>query len=68
MVIRWEDFNKKNKNKLYKQYKNTGNIELELQYKQYGNKLNRLLFEAEKEHYEKHLNENKSNLKNLGVF
>ena len=53
----------KNKNKLYKQYKNTGNIEHELQYKQYRNKLNKLLFEAENEHYETLLNENKSNLK-----
>ena len=53
----------KNENKLYKQYKNTGNFEHELQYKQYRNKLNKLLFEAEKEHYVTLLNENKSNLK-----
>ena len=32
-------------------------------YKQYRNKLNKLLFEAEKEHYETLLNENKNNLK-----
>ena len=62
MVIRWDEDVNKNKNKLYKQYKNTRNIEHELQYKQYRNKLNKLLFEAEKEHFETLLNENKSNL------
>ena len=32
-------------------------------YKQYGNKPNKLLFEAEKEHYETLLDENKNSLK-----
>ena len=34
----------KSKNKLYRRYKNTRNPEHELQYKQYRNKLSKLLF------------------------
>ena len=53
----------KTKNKLYRRSKNTRNPEHELQYKLYRNKLNKLLFEAEKGHYEKLLNENRNNLR-----
>ena len=34
-----------------------------MRYKQYSNKLNKLLSEAEKDHYEKRLNENRNNLR-----
>ena len=53
----------KTKNKIYRRYQNTRNPEHELQSKQYRNKLNKLLFEAEKDHYEKLLNENRNNLR-----
>ena len=39
------------------------NPEHELQYKQYRNRLNKLLFKAEKDHYKTLLNENRNILK-----
>ena len=56
------------KNKLYMHYKKSGNPEDEMVYKKYRNTLNKILVETERKHYESLLNENKSNLKNLGVF
>ena len=46
------------KNKLYRKQKVSGNSEHEKLYKQFRNKLNKLLIDAEKEHYEKLLLEN----------
>ena len=51
------------KNKLYRKQKISGNSNDELIYKQFRNKLNKLLADAEREHYEKLLIENKQNLK-----
>ena len=53
----------KTKTKLYRRYKHTGNAEHGILYKQYRNKLNKLLFGAEEEHYETLLNEYRNNLK-----
>ena len=58
----------KEKNKLYRQQKLSGNPEHEIIYKQYRNKLNKLMLHAERDHYQNLLEENKSNLKNHGVF
>ena len=51
------------KNRLYRRQKRTGNPEHESNYKIYRNKLNSILKDAEKSHYEKLLNEHKNNLK-----
>ena len=53
----------KTKNKLYRRQKITKNHELEKLYKSYKNKLNNLLLNAEKEHYEKLMDQYKYNLK-----
>ena len=53
----------KTKHKLYRQYKRSGITKHEMLYKQFRNNLNKLLFEAEKEHYETLLNDNRNNLK-----
>ena len=58
----------KEKNKLYMNYRKSGNPEDEVVYKKHKNKLN-IWVEADRRHYESLLNENKSNLKkNHGVF
>ena len=46
-----------------KLYKHTGNADHEMLYKQYRNKLTKMIFEAGKEHCETLLNGNKNNLK-----
>ena len=51
------------KNKLYRKSKKSANPEHELQYKRYRNKLNKLLLDAERTHYNDLLNENKNNMK-----
>ena len=51
------------KNKLYRKQKLTGKSEDESLYKQFRNKLNKLLVDAEREHYEHLLQENQQNLK-----
>ena len=51
------------KNQLYRQYKRTDDANIHIIYKRFRNKLNGLLFKAEKEHYSKVLNENKNNIK-----
>ena len=51
------------KNKLYRKQKVSGKPEHESLYKQFRNKLNKLLADAEREHYEKLLQENHHNLK-----
>ena len=51
------------KNKLYHKHRKTGLQEHERLYKQYRNKLNGLLFLAEKDHYQKLLSDYKDNLK-----
>ena len=53
----------KTKNKMYHKHRKSGNKKHECLYKQYRNRLNGLLFIAEKEHYEKLLNDYKNNLK-----
>ena len=53
----------KEKNKLYKRQKKTCNPVHEKEYKTYRNQLNRIMSKAERAHYEKLLNDNKSNLK-----
>ena len=58
----------KAKNKSYRQYKRSGNTEHEMLHKQHRNKLNKLLFEAEKEHNETLLNETKNNLKKILAY
>ena len=51
------------KNKMYHKQRKSGNKQHECLYKQYRNRLNGLLFIAEKEHYEKLLDDYKNNLK-----
>ena len=53
----------KTKNRLYRRQKITKNHEHEKLYKSYRNKLNNLLLNAEKEHYEKLMDQYKYNLK-----
>ena len=53
----------KNKNRLYRRQKTSGNPEHELAYKSYRNKLNSLLLTAEKNHYENLMDQHKNNLK-----
>ena len=68
MVIRRMKKSIKTKNRLYKQYEKTGNVEHESVHKQYRNNLNKLLTAAERSHYETLFNMTKDNLKNPGVF
>ena len=51
------------KNKLFKKSKKSSNPEHETKYKQYRNRLNKLLADAERKHYSEILNKNKNNLK-----
>lgn len=53
----------KKKNKMYRNFIKTKNPNLEISYKKYRNKLNGLLFNAEKDHYDKLISENKDNMK-----
>ena len=53
----------KNKNKLFRRCKKTKYTQHELEYKRYRNKLHGLLLKAEKDHYDKLLEDNKNNLK-----
>ena len=53
----------KKKNNLYKKLKLRYSLEKELYYKNYRNRLNSLLFLAERDHYETLIKENHSNIK-----
>lgn len=54
----------KHKNKLFKRKNKSGYPEHEVDYKRYRNCLNKLLHNAERDHYEALLNQNKNNMKN----
>ena len=53
----------KTKNKLFKKSKRSSNPEHEINYKRYRNRLNKVLLDAERTHYNDILNENKNNMK-----
>ena len=53
----------KTKNKMYRASLRTKNPELEVQYKKYRNNLNKLLYLAEKTHYDDLIATNKNNMK-----
>ena len=53
----------KKKNKLYRRYIKTKNKEKELEYKKYRNRLNSLMFNAEKDYYDQLITENKNNMR-----
>ena len=53
----------KKKNKMYRAYIKTKNREQELVYRKYRNRLNGLMFKAEKDYYDRLITENKNNMK-----
>ena len=53
----------KKKNNLYRRQKKTKNTEHEKTYKKYRNRLNKIISNAERAHYQQLLSDNKSNLK-----